>query len=204
MADDAVERAIRAYDPLAAELAPLYESITFEQRHGRHLDLLPASGSWVLDVGSGTGIDAAGFADRGYNVVAAEPSAGMRREAAARHGRADVRWMDDRLPDLAHVAALGRTFDFLLLQAVFMHLPEPTRAPALATLGRLANSGAVMALSLRHGPVPPGRIMYEIAADTVSDLAAAQGFSEIRRLKLPDKSGRPGVTWDRLYFRRDP
>jgi SAM-dependent methyltransferase len=201
-----IAAAINAYDPLAADLAPTYESFSFEKRRGDHMDLLPNPGAWILDVGSGsgTGTNAAALAARGYTVVAAEPSAGMRREAAVRHDAAAVTWLDDRLPDLTHVRALGQKFDFLLLQAVFMHLPEPARAPALATLAWLALPHAVMALSLRHGPVPPGRIMYEIPAADVIGLGDHAGFDVIRQSTGASAANQPDVTFSRLCFRRRP
>ena len=199
-----IDAAINAYDPLASHLAPIYESFSFEKRHRDHMDLLPNPGAWILDVGSGTGTNAAALAARGYKVVAAEPSAGMRREAAARHDAAVVTWLDDRVPELTHVRALGQKFDFLLLQAVFMHLPEPARAPALATLAGLALPHAVMALSLRHGPIPPGRIMYEIPAADVIGLGDHAGFDLIRQSTGASAANQPDVTFSRLCFRRRP
>lgn len=202
-ADD-IDAAIRAYDPLAAELAPIYEAFNFEQRHGGHMDLLPEPGAWILDVGSGIGTDAAALSALGYHVVAAEPSAGMRREALARHDAAPVTWIDDRLPNLSRVSALGRQFDFLVLTAVFMHLPEPARAPALAKLAELALPGAIMLLSLRHGPIPPERIMYDIPADEVTAMADRAGFGLIRQRDGASVANLPGVTFSRLCFQRRP
>ena len=166
------------------------------------MDLLPDPGAWILDVGSGTGADAAALAARGYNVIAAEPSAGMRREAAARHGAAAVTWLDDRLPNLNRVRATGRRFEFLLLTAVFMHLPGPARASALTGLAGLALPHAVMALSLRHGPVPRARIMYEIPASDVIALADHAGFDLIRQSSGDSGANLPGVVFSRLCFRR--
>ena len=55
----------------------------------------------MLDVGAGTGRDAAWLARLGHEVVAVEPSAAMRAEAERRHPAARIRWIDDRLPGLA-------------------------------------------------------------------------------------------------------
>lgn len=55
------------------------------------LERIAPPGSLLLDVGSGTGIDAVELASRGREVVAAEPSARMRAEIARKlEGRADL------------------------------------------------------------------------------------------------------------------
>ena len=48
-------------------------------------DLLPSPPAVVIDVGAGTGRDAGAFADAGYEVIAVEPSTGMRAEAERLH-----------------------------------------------------------------------------------------------------------------------
>ncbi|RUT67608.1 SAM-dependent methyltransferase, partial [Flavobacterium cupreum] len=61
------------YEQNAQELVDRYESLSFEHVHADLLDLLPAPGATILDVGAGSGRDAAWFAARGYDVVAVEP-----------------------------------------------------------------------------------------------------------------------------------
>ena len=58
--------------PLAASRR--YESVAAETVHGGLVDLLPIAPALVLDVGAGTGRDAAWLASRGLEVVAVEPS----------------------------------------------------------------------------------------------------------------------------------
>jgi SAM-dependent methyltransferase len=82
----------------------MYESLAFEDAHQSILDLLPATPGRVLDVGAGSGRDAAWFAYRGHEVVAVEPSDNMRRQARERHADPRIRWIDDALPGLT----LGR------------------------------------------------------------------------------------------------
>jgi SAM-dependent methyltransferase len=76
---------VSAYDRRATELAKLYDSLPFEQAHAASLDLIPDRPGLVLDVGAGSGRDAAWFAGRGWDVVAVEPAEGMRRESQQRH-----------------------------------------------------------------------------------------------------------------------
>lgn len=70
--------AIPHYEQHADQLVPQYESLAFEDVHASLLDLLPEPGATVLDVGAGSGRDAAWFAAHAYDVVAVEPSDAMR------------------------------------------------------------------------------------------------------------------------------
>ena len=88
------------YDAHAAALAPAYEALAPEALHVWFSDLLPPAPALVLDVGAGTGRDAAWLAGRGHDVVACEPSSAMRAEAARRHDTTSVRWVADSLPGL--------------------------------------------------------------------------------------------------------
>src|SRR5258707_1242471 len=73
------------YADEAEELFKLYESISAADLHRAVLHLIPTAPSSILDIGSGTGRDAAWFASMGHRVVAIEPTDAMRIPAMARH-----------------------------------------------------------------------------------------------------------------------
>lgn len=104
---------VAAYDAHAPELAQTYESVPFEEAHRSILDLQPATPGRVLDVGAGSGRDAAWFAYRGHEVVAVEPSDNMRREARERHADPRIRWIDDALPGLTLIHRLGLQYELV-------------------------------------------------------------------------------------------
>jgi len=54
------------YDSNAARLAELYESVRPEAVHAQFTDLLPPGPGLAMDVGAGTGRDAAGLSSLGY------------------------------------------------------------------------------------------------------------------------------------------
>ena len=66
-------RGTQGYADEADELFVRYESYTFERTHAALQAFIPPPPGRVLDVGAGTGRDAAWFADAGYAVVAIEP-----------------------------------------------------------------------------------------------------------------------------------
>ena len=96
---------VAIYDEQAANLAERYEQMaTSEALPGLSEYLRTVDGTLLaLDVGAGSGRDAAWLVSRGYEVVAVEPSAGMRAEGQRRHSEPVIRWLDDRLPALSSV-----------------------------------------------------------------------------------------------------
>jgi len=198
-------RSNAGYEENAAALIPRYEAIPFEEVYGRLLDFVPERPGRALDIGAGTGRDAAALAARGWDVVAAEPTAAFRAAAKRSHGDATVQWIDDALPELAAVRALGETFDLIAMIAVFMHLDADERPRAMDRIADLAAPGARLLLVLRHGEVPEGRRIFPISADETARLAEARGFAclfaeETSALQKENRAA--GVTFTRMAFRR--
>jgi SAM-dependent methyltransferase len=191
------------YSDEADALVEQFESLAFADIHRNVLNLIPATASRVLDIGAGTGRDAAGFAAMGHHVVAVEPTEALRSRAAALHPSPLIEWLDDSLPELAQVMTLGAAFDVVMLTAVWMHLDPAQRRLAMPRVAALLRPGGVMIMSLRYGPVPPGRRMFTVSAEETNQLACAQRLQPILMFESPDGAlRRPGVSWVRLAFRK--
>lgn len=94
------DNAIDWYEAHAASVAERYEALSFPEVHNWLLYRLPQRrDTTVLDIGAGTGRDAAWLAERGHEVVAVEPSEALRREGQHGHPHPRIRWLNDRLPD---------------------------------------------------------------------------------------------------------
>jgi SAM-dependent methyltransferase len=91
------------YDANAENVSARYEEAAAGDLYGWLLDLLPATPAATLDVGAGSGRDAAWLANKGYDVVAVEPSARMRDAAARFNPESRVRWINDSLPALSPI-----------------------------------------------------------------------------------------------------
>ncbi len=193
--------AIRWYETHAPELAEQYEHLPPERALGWVADLLPQPPGLILDIGAGTGRDAAWLARQGHDVVAVEPAAAMRREGAHRHRDANLRWIADRLPALARVEALGLSFDFILLSAVWMHVRPEERARAFRKLLGLLKPRGRLALTLRHGPAPAEREMYDVSQHEIERLARDHGAIVERTIAAEDEMARRDVHWTQIALR---
>jgi len=190
------------YGAHAATLAVQYESLRFDDVHREVLHLFPQPPARVLDIGAGTGRDAAALARRGHAVVAVEPTPELRSEGLRLHGGLDIEWIDDHLPALASLRGARRQFDLVLLTAVWMHLDGPEREAAMAALADLVADGGLVSLSLRHGPVPAGRRMFDVSAEETAALGARHGLSRHFCSRREDMLGRSSVDWTFLVLRK--
>lgn len=191
------------YADEAEELFRLYEAIPAADAHRAVRHLIPMAPSRVLDIGSGTGRDAAWFASQGHRVVAVEPTDAMRIPAMALHPSPAIEWLDDSLPDLALVQSRGETFDLVMLTAVWMHLDEAQRRRAMPVVAALVRPGGTMIMKIRNGPVPAGRRMFQITPEETIALAQAQGLQPVlnARTELSQELNRlAGVSWTNLAF----
>lgn len=194
---------ISYYHERADRLAELYEAVSSEAMLAQVLSVLPKDGTarLALDVGSGTGRDAAWLSRLGYQVVAAEPAAGMRRVAAQLHGQEGIRWLDDALPGLERTHALGLAFDLVLLSAVWQHVAPDERDRAFRKLTTLIRPGGVLVMTLRHGPAPPEVEMHSTSTAEIEGLARSQGLEVLRVAQSADQGGREEVSWDAMVLR---
>jgi len=186
-----------------AVLATQYESITFEEVHSAALHLFPSVPAMVLDVGAGTGRDSAALTLRGHKVVAVEPTAEMRHYGQQAHADQPIVWIDDALPELRTVRALGHEFDLILMAAVWMHLDPQERPRAMRVLAQLLTTGGGrIVMTLRHGPTPHGRRMCNVSAVETIGLATAVDLALIHRSKRADLRNLAGVTWSTLVLEK--
>lgn len=190
------------YAEEADSLVASYESITFEDIYAPILDLLPQGGR-ALDIGAGTGRDAAALAKRGFLVHAAEPTVELRSHAQRLHPDPAITWTDDALPDLAGLHMGVTRFDLVLMTAVWMHLDEEERARALPRIAHVLAPGGRLFMTVRKGPVPPGRRMFRIPIEPLIEAAAKAGLALLKNYEFSDRLGRQDVRWTMLAFERE-
>ena len=167
------------------------------------LHMIPTAPSSILDIGSGTGRDAAWFAAQGHRVVAVEPTDAMRLPAMALHPSPLIEWVNDSLPDLALLRTRGEKFDVVMLTAVWMHLDAQQRRHAMPNVASLVRAGGAVIMNIRHGPVPVGRRMFEVSAEETIELAKMQDLRVVLNRTTESSQERnriAGITWTNLAF----
>jgi hypothetical protein len=124
-----------------------------------------------------------------------------RTEAIRLHPGPQIRWLNDRLPDLAATLHLGLAFGLVLMSAVWMHLAPTDRPRAFRKLVTLLKPGGLLVMTLRHGPTEPERGMHPVSLAELEELARDHGLALVRTEEAPDVRGRAGVTWTRVALR---
>lgn len=193
--------AIAWYDAHADTLADQYESVPCESIHHWLREFLPRKPGTILDVGAGSGRDAAWLASLGYDVVAVEPSPRMRSAAQARHADPRIQWLADRLPTLDRTFKAGLSFDVILLSAVWMHVAPSDRTRAFRKLITLLKPGGLLAITLRSGPAEPERIFHPVDADEIRSLARDHGALVAFEDTAQDHLARREVQWTHVAIR---
>ena len=136
----------------APDLVESFERISSADVYAPVVHLLPTQPSRIVDVGAGTGRDAAWFAEQGHSVLAVEPTDALRAAGVELHPSARITWLSDTLPDLERTLARGEAFDCVVVCAVWQHLSAGERARAMPKLARLVARDGRIVMVLRHEP----------------------------------------------------
>jgi SAM-dependent methyltransferase len=186
---------IAGYGENAEYLAEQYESIAFEDVYRDVLHLFPTQPGEILDIGAGSGRDSAALARKGHTVTAIEPTKELREEGQLRHSMQNIQWIDDHLPSLQVAKQQARSFDLVLLTAVWMHLERQEREIAMKVISELLRLNGKIIMTLRHGPVPGGRQMFDVSAQETVELAGQSGLQVRHVSERQDMFSRNDVSW---------
>lgn len=132
-----------------------FQPIQFEDVHRRVGHLFPPAPCPVLDIGAGTGRDAAGFVAAAGRIVAVEPSAASCVTALELHSLPLIEWVDDGSPELAQIARRRKAFDLVLLRPFGCISMQARRVMPVASAP--VAPGETMVPTQRRGPLPAQR-----------------------------------------------
>lgn len=178
-----------------------YESVNPQGIHQNWLSLLPTTQLLVLDVGAGSGRDAAWLAKQDHEIVAVEPADALRQRAQKLHSSPRIQWIDDRLPELETVHDLDYRFDLILLNGVWMHVPPPDRKRAFRKLTRLLKPGGHFVVTLRSELPDDERTSYETSVAELRDLSHSFALEVLQKTTSSDQLARADVDWTSIVFR---
>jgi hypothetical protein len=90
-----------------------------------------------------------------------------------------------------------------MLTAVWMHLDKGQRHDAMPGLASLVRTGGTVIMTIRHGPVPKGRRMFEISTEETIELAQTHQLQPVLNLHTDSSQHHnraADVTWTTLAF----
>ena len=188
------------YEQRPEEFLNRYERLDTEEIHDDWLSFLPTTQLLILDVGAGSGRDAAWFAEQDHEVVAVEPTDALRQRAQEIHPSPRIQWLDDRLPALDEVHSLDYKFDIILLSAVWMHVPPSDRERAFRKLTALLKPGGHLVITLRSELPEDERTAYETSTAELRDLSHSFALEFLEDAQTDDQLGRD-LRWTSVVFR---
>ncbi len=190
------------YDTNAARLTETYRSLSPSQINSHWIELIQVTTpGFACDIGAGSGRDGNWLAEKGWDVIAVEPSRGM-RELAIPKSHPNVTWLDDSLPELSRLRALGHRFDLVLLSAVWMHVPPGQRERAFRILTELLKPGGTLVITLRHGSDEQEnreRGFHPVSAAELAVFAQRRAVVMKDPVRQPDQT-RAHVEWETVVF----
>ncbi|MFK8075683.1 MAG: class I SAM-dependent methyltransferase [Granulosicoccus sp.] len=140
------------YAEEASVLLQRYEMNSFSEVYAAVMHHIPSVPSRIADIGAGSGRDAGYLAKQGHQVVAVEPTSELREPAKKLHPSENIEWVDDSLPELTQLLHMQKTFDLVIMNAVWMHLDQSQREIAMTNIAKLTHSGTKIITRLGMGP----------------------------------------------------
>jgi SAM-dependent methyltransferase len=188
------------YEHNAGAITTGYETVDLSatlQGITKHL----APGARVLELGAGSGRDAAWLLARGFDVIALDGSQAMAEHAAKLHPELAGRIVVHRLP--AALPVDDSSVDAVVSLATLMHLPEADLPGVLGECRRVLRPAGRSAISVpiqrpgvdANGRDERGRRFTVLAAERWTAFLREAGFSPVDEWQNADALGRAGIRW---------
>lgn len=200
--------AIDYFNDRAEELSRQYNALDRAKVHADLLALLPEGRALkVLDIGAGSGADAAMFADLGHTVIAAEPADALCKIGKDTFKNKSIKWNSEVLPEMGPQSDALAPFDVVTSVGVLQYIEEEKRASSLSKMFSLAAKGGYVEIQY---PTPASREhQYTISHNELADAVKAfnqaatpnDGIEIVLDRLVPDFSGRKALDGSDLHFR---
>jgi len=200
--------ALDYFNDRAKELAAQYNALDREKVHADLLLHLPEGKVLsVLDIGAGSGADAAMFAAKGHRVLAAEPADALREEGQKLFQNKNIKWSHEALPEFGAGVATDAPYDVVTSVGVLQYLNKNDRVKSLKEMFSLVSCGGFLEIQY---PTPASREhQFTIEHNEIEN--ARQAFNQeaganarvewVMDKSVPDFTGRKALNGQDLYFR---
>lgn len=190
-----IDNIVSAYNKNPKIFFDRYEGISFEKAHGEILEFLPKTHAKILDIGAGSGRDAAALSKLGYEVVAVEPSVELLKICKMTHKGKNIKWLNDYLPKLIEVEKLDLKFEVILLSGVWMHIKPSDRFLSMQKIKEFLLENGLIVLTFRMGGANDGRKFFPVSLKTFKKFVLDCGLQIIKEYSENDVFNRPNVKW---------
>lgn len=198
------------YDGNAAAVSRRFETADMARLHGILLRHMPQKGARVLEIGCGSGRDAAFLLSSGFDIRAVDASQGLIGEALRIHPELEGRLSVAGVPFPQDHPILRETFQAVVSMAVLMHVPEEDLPETAAQIRRVLAAGGTAFLSVstsrpgvgENKRDANGRLFQERPPEDLQRVFEEQGFRLAARYDTADVYAR-GIAWHSLAFTRD-
>lgn len=198
---------MKYYEEHSASAAREYEAVDSRPVMIPIMSYLPEGGR-LLELGCGSGRDAAFLLEQGYEVTALDGSGAMLSEAAGHHPELADRLLHHRLPEALPFEE--ETFDIVLSMAVLMHLEREELPEVFSDIRRVTRAGGIVAYSANterpgldeEDNDGKGRRFTCLSAATWEGLHRHSGLETLAGWESDDLTGRPGIRWATFVCRR--
>ncbi|MGM0600120.1 MAG: class I SAM-dependent methyltransferase [Candidatus Rifleibacteriota bacterium] len=196
---------LKYYEENASELSSRYETAQLDHLYldcSNHF----ASGSRLLEIGCGSGRDAAHLSLLGYQVRGIDGSSELIKKALEHHPELDGKLSQLVLP--AELPFADQEFDGFYSIACFMHFSISDLNKILAEIVRILNPegrGLVSVPARRpdvsvDGVDRHGRVFNVLPSERWLEIFKAAGFKGKAGPEQPDGAGREGITWVNFFL----
>lgn len=168
----------------------------WEDEMGRFHELLP-SGK-ILEIGSGTGRDAAALIAMGYDYIGTDASKGLLQMAKKRNPNASF-----FLKSVEELDFPEGNFDGFWTAATLLHIPKDRIGKALTTIRKQVKLGGIGFISVKQGEgekidEPTGRWFAYYSQGEFTDILGKNGYEVVESKVKPTEGD---TTW-LIYFVR--
>lgn len=202
-------RTVEYYEQNAVELSQRYETTALDSFHNA-LHAIIEPGAKIIEIGCGSGRDAARALAYGYDVIALDGSKNLLAEAARLHPELTKRLLHSKLPD--KLAFANNSFAGFFSVACLMHFALPETMQILQEICRVVIPGGNGLVSLptcrsdinTDGLDQHGRVFNVMPGNDWLKTFNECGFSAVAGPEEADSMGREGINWVTFFLTKKP